>query len=353
MKQPTQKKDTRQEMIKKVFLDKSEGIPLTVFDGSNFFGKQIPILDDVFKVESGDITETQKNMLFSMRDSIKKAYKYSKTFKLLVNQRRFLIAKGISQPINILPVHDNFHMFRDFSQHNPTELSVSSFADKKGTYIVMNGSRLAANSKQQPTFYQGDNENSAILKTSTFEEVFFHEVMHALARSPDSEISIGAGNDRYSQIAGEKMNTIHTIDDDSIDHSEKISANNRDTYVKINSDNIHGIQRRGNIYVSKTNVIGENSALVNTVLREMDKNYKPVLAYGGFPCYWEGDNGELQIDSNLELKSEEKLRLLEFFLKQDQSDGTLNYPFTPLSQNRKKQIRVNAENESNPSFRSK
>lgn len=306
----------------------------SVFNRENFF--QHPTLDNVFKTGSGNLSDTQRNQLNAIKKILIDAYKKSKTFKKMVDQRFFLINKNISPPVTIIPIEDDWHMSRMFNTR-------ASFTDGKEAYIALNGKYLTDNSHQPPSFYSGEQNLSVVLKPDSFERVALHEIIHALTHSFDSERNHAAGEERYLQAIGKKRNAIYSVDEqtDYSDVNKNIAAG-EDDFFRVSANDIPGLTYDGDIFVSKVNIIGENDALTNTVLREIDPNYKPLLSYGPLVAYW-GYEGELHVNDELFLNIPDQQKVIEYLLRKDQTDGQLNYPFSPFSQNRKLQVHIDSE----------
>jgi len=96
--------------------------------------------------------------------------------------------------------------------------------------------------------------------------------------------------------------------------------------------------RGKDIYFNKLTFIGENDALVNTVMREINKYHSPKLTYGDLNAF-HGDPNH-----NIKLSLYEYKLLFEYLLKKDMQDGDLDYPYAPFDANRQQQINIDVEN---------
>jgi hypothetical protein len=313
-----------------------KGQPATAyFNGQHYFNH--PVLDKVFKEGSGNITATQKQMLENIRHATQRAYQLSSTFRKILDQRQTLIGQGISPPVTVIPLADDWHMSRAFNTRD-------CFSDNKEGYVAINGKYLTHNSEQYPSFYLGESKDAVELKPDSFERVVMHEIVHALTHSLDSERNTAAGEERYAQVMRAKRQIIYSVDE-SKDFSDahKVLTPTKSDFFKIVGDDIPGLAYEGDVYCSKVNLIGENDALVNTIFREMDPQYKPLLVYGPLTSYWQYE-GQLLISDELSLDIDDQHQVLTYLLQQDQGDGELNYPFSFFSQNRKRQVSLDAAN---------
>jgi hypothetical protein len=306
-------------------------VGVSYFNGKGFFND--PVLDNVFMVGSGYMTCLQISVLNKVRSTIKEAYQKSFSFRKMVEIRHQLINDMGGPKAAII----TFLVTSDKKQNE--EINDGKFLHAT-TYlepgvIVLNGDSIEhPHENGIHAFYQL-NSVASRRKTIPSNEIILHEIVHSLAYTSDSERSSYIGFLRYAQATGKMKNVVFPVDHSPV-FPEVIKNPTKDDFAIIPSGTIEGFSY--DIYVSMPHILGENDGLVNTIMKEINRNYLPKLAYGPLQMF-HGEPGK-----NNKLNESDMKVVLDYFIESDLKDGEFNYTFSNFDINKQEQIKIDAEN---------
>ncbi|WP_273908647.1 hypothetical protein, partial [Enterobacter bugandensis] len=308
---------------------------VTPIDGANF--RSHPILGKVFRVGSGDVSKTQVQGFNSVKILIKNAYKSSATFRALVRLRAKLMDLNISPSITVMVMHNGWHLWRHYNTH-------SSIADDRKSYIAIDGQYITPETAPGKSFFLGDDGQSVVLKPESIEHIAMHELCHVLAYTVETERTIDATLARAEQIEGTRKHAGYTVDHTDVSGMNANIKLENSAFVAISHADMPAIEDGRTIFCNTANLPGETNSLVNKILREENPEYKPILSYGEAQCYWDYRGGLVAHDL-FKLQLEFQGLILGHLVSQDRRpDHRLNYPYSRLSENRKRQIIEDALN---------
>jgi hypothetical protein len=303
----------------------------TYFDGKGIFASHV--LDDVFRVGSGYMTSAQISGLEKVRLAIKQAYSQSPSFKKMVSLRHQLLndANGPKAPrITVLITRDSAQQKQFLGKNIP------AFTDIPTGIMVFDGESLN-NLHHHKDFFQV-GRFKADLKPPSEKMLIIHEALHALCYTIDRERNSQTADLKFAQAEGKIKEAVVPVDHSPDSYIVISTVPTENNFARINPSLIDGMPRGKDIYFNKLTFIGENDALVNTVMREINKYHSPKLTYGDLNAF-HGDPNH-----NIKLSLYEYKLLFEYLLKKDMQDGDLDYPYAPFDANRQQQINIDVEN---------